>query len=128
MTALLMARNHLADPYDPSRQGTAAYGHNHPGALLQGLVVTLVELAVVYLILRPGSYRHSWGRAALALAIFLPGAAASAVLTMHTGGIYSLHFLWMASVVLILVGCGIWSAGAALLERRRAGSPDLPRS
>jgi len=119
VTALLMARDHLTDPYDASRQGTSAYGHNQPGALVQGLGLTLVELAVVYLILRPESYRQSWGRPVLALFIYVPWTFMSMFMTMHSGGILALHFLWLASVVLILGLCGIWSGIGTLQSRRR---------
>lgn len=117
-TALLMARDHRNDPYDPRRQGTSAYGHNHAGALLQGLVLTLVELVVVYLILRPGSYSRSWVRSALALVIYVPWTAVSMFMTMHAGGIFALHFLWLASVVLILGICCVWSGIATVQSRR----------
>jgi hypothetical protein len=113
-----MARDHVSDPYDPHRQGTAAYGHNHEGALVQGLILSLIELAVVYLILRPGSYHKSWARAALALVLYVPWTAVSMVMTMHAGGIFTLHFFWLAVLVLILGICLSVSGLGALLSRR----------
>lgn len=92
----MMVRSYLGDPPDPSREGTAAYGHNHAGALVDGLLWSASEVVILYAILRPWSYRRSWGRAAGALALLLPWTAMSMVLTMHAGGVVVLHFLWLA--------------------------------
>jgi hypothetical protein len=61
VTAIAMAANYIGDPYSPLRRGTSAYGHNHHGALWHGLLFIAAELMVVGLILRPWSYRQSWG-------------------------------------------------------------------
>ena len=107
VTALLMVRDDANDPYNPSLEGTARYGHNHQGALWQTLLLTVVELAVLYAILRPWSYRRSWGRAVAALALFLPMAAFSTLMTMHAGGIVSLHLLWLVAVLVVLFGAAL---------------------
>jgi hypothetical protein len=111
-----MVHDYLIDPYDPSRTGTSAYGHNHQHALAHGLGVTLVELAVVYFILRPWSYRRSWLRPLGALVLYLPWTAFSMLMTMHAGGVFILHFLWLLAVVLILTVCSVWSGVAALRQ------------
>ena len=110
--ALLMARDYAGDTYDPAVHGPRSYGHNHEGALRDFLVWTLAELAVVYLILRPWSYRRSWKRAMVALLLCLPWTAFSAILLIHAGGVIRLHFFWMCSLVVVLVGCCL-VAGAA---------------
>ena len=98
LTAGLMARDWARDPYVESR--SRDYGHNHEGALVDGLVFTLVELAVLVAILRPWSYERSWGRALVALALLVPWAGISMISTMHAGGIVVLHFMWIALLVL----------------------------
>ncbi|MEZ4383176.1 MAG: hypothetical protein R3A79_17745 [Nannocystaceae bacterium] len=99
---VLMVRSHLGDPYDPALEGTAAYGHNHEGALLQALVWTFTELVIVSAILRPWSYRRSWGRALGALALLVPWTGLSLMMTMHAGGIVALHALWLLLVTVLV--------------------------
>ena len=40
--ACAMARDWWNDPFDPTLEGTHRYGHNSEGALVTGLVMTLV--------------------------------------------------------------------------------------
>lgn len=101
--AALMIRSAVVDPFDPARIGSAAYGHNHEGALLEGLIFTATELVIVTAILRPWSYDRSLGRALAALALLAPWTGLSLVLTMHAGGIAALHFLWLAALVLVVL-------------------------
>ncbi len=125
VTAAWMVRDYVADPYVAGRVGTRAYFHNHEGALVQGLGASVVELAVVMLILRPWSHRRSWPRAALALTVFLPWTAFSAIPLMHAGGLLVIHALWLACVVLVLLACAVGS-GAAALRARAPGSAAPP--
>lgn len=118
--ALLMVRSALGDPFDPARVGTAAYGHNHEGALLEGLVWTFTELVIVYAILRPWSYDRSLGRALAALALLAPWTAFSLLMTMHAGGIVALHFLWLAALTAAVVGVAGINAFHRLRDRRAA--------
>ena len=99
--AVMMIRNYLGDPYDPSLEGTAAYGHNQEGALLQGLGLSLSELIILMGIFRPWSYDRSWGRGMIAVALLLPWTALGLLSMMHSGGVFALHGLWL---VIILVG------------------------
>jgi len=99
--AVMMVRNYLGDPYDPSLEGSAAYGHNQAGALLQGLGLSLSELIIISGILRPWSYDRSWGRGIAASAILLPSTALAILSMMHSGGVFALHALWL---IIILVG------------------------
>lgn len=120
-TAVFMVMDARRDPFNPTLQGTARYGHNHAGALTQGLLVTLVELVVLTAILRPWSYRQAWGRALVALAVLLPWTFASACLTMHAGGVVMVHLLWLLALVLALAALAIWSGVARKRTRRTPG-------
>lgn len=102
-TASLMARDWADDPYNPALTDTRRYGHNHEGALVDGLVITLIELAVLLAILRPWSYDRSWGRALVAVALLAPWALVSMVLSMHQGGVVVLHFAWIFAALVGLV-------------------------
>jgi len=99
--ALMMVRDYLGDPYDPTLVGTAAYGHNDEGALLMGLGWSFTELVIIVGILRPWSYQRSWGRGIGAVALLLPWTALSVLALMHAGGVFALHALW---VMFLLVG------------------------
>jgi hypothetical protein len=130
ITAALMVRDHVADAYDSTRTGTDSYGHNHDGALLQGLGLTLLELVIIYALLRPRTYERSWSRPLGALFLLVPWTGLSMIMTMHAGGIVALHFLWLASLVLILFVLSLWSGLAALgaraEERAHKTGPTAP--
>jgi len=120
LTAVLMSLNYSADPYSPSLEGASRYGHNHDGALTAGLSLTLVELFVVYAILRPSSYQRSWIRSVVALVVFVPWTACSVLMTMHAGGVIGLHCLWVVPLVLLLAVCAAWSGmSASILSREK---------
>ena len=98
----LMVRDHFLDPFDPSLEGTAAYGHNSDGSLQQMGLLGLVELAVLYVIVWPFQPVHP-ARVAIALGVLVPWALLSTVFTMHAGGIVAWHALWTWAVLLALV-------------------------
>jgi hypothetical protein len=128
VTAVWMVTDYVADPYVAGRTGTRAYFHNHDGALAQGLGASVVELAVLMLILRPWSYRRSWARAALALTVFLPWATLSTLSLMHVGGVLVVHAIWLVCVVLVLAACAVWSGAAAFRTRSPATAASPPPS
>ena len=99
LTAVMMARDWWNDPYDPRLEGTDAYGHNSEDALANGLVLTFFELAILVAILRPWSYDRSWGRASIALALLLPWTLLWMLGAMHAGGVFGLHWMWLALLV-----------------------------
>ena len=101
--------DHLQDPYNPNLIGTEAYGHNHEGALLQGFILTVIELGILYLIVRPWSFRRSWMRIIGAMVFFFPWTFLMVFMTMHGGGIMLLHFLWLVVVDLILISIMMWT-------------------
>src|SRR5688500_16406430 len=74
----------MRGPFDPAGSERMA---NYPGDLRHFLVWGAVELLVLALVLRVWSYRHTPGRAVLALVLWLPWAALSSVLCMHCGPI-----------------------------------------
>jgi hypothetical protein len=120
LAAAAMVLSHLSDPFNPEVERTHPYGHNQQGALGEVLVVSLVELAVLYLILRPWKQAESfWPRLLAVLALLVPWTVVSAYLTMHAGGIVALHFLWLFAVVIVLVASLAFSAGAALKRHLR---------
>ncbi|HEY0136057.1 MAG TPA: hypothetical protein VGB85_18350 [Nannocystis sp.] len=102
-TLAAMYMNWRGDPFDPTLEGTARYGHNHEGALSQIASLVLAELVVLYLVLAPGSAARSIGRAIAALLLFAPWTLFSLLLTMHAGGIAALHALWLMAVDLGIV-------------------------
>jgi hypothetical protein len=81
-------------------EGTRAYGHNQFGALANGIMLTVLELVVLLAILRPWSYDRSWGRSLVAALLLLPVTAFSMLMTMHAGGIITLHFLWTLAALI----------------------------
>ena len=120
LTAATMVWSDLSDPFDPTLEGTHRYGHNPEGALRDGLLASLVELAVLYLILRPWNpAERSWPRVLAALVPLLPWTLFSMLVTMHAGGIVAVHFFWLLAVVLVLVTSLAFSAMAAIERRLR---------
>ncbi|MGL4768165.1 MAG: ADP-ribosylglycohydrolase family protein [Formosimonas sp.] len=91
----MMWRDYLNDPFDPTRGGTNSYGHNSDGVFSSLSVAVGLELLVAYAIVRPWSYRRSWGRALCALCLAVPWTMLSLLVTMHAGGVVALHALWM---------------------------------
>jgi hypothetical protein len=113
---LLMALRR--DPYvvDEARRG---YHQNWPGDVSHELTFGVAELVVLALILRPWSYRRSWGRALFALAIFIPWTLFFAIVGIHAGSVNGAHLFWLVGVVLfLLLQLGISSAEALRLRRR----------
>lgn len=117
VAVIAMIAGYWSDPYSPLREGTRAYGHNHEGALTQGLLFVTVELIVVALIVRPWSYRQSWGRAVAAWVVFVPWTAMAMMLTMHAGNVLAIHFLWLLALSTVLTIVMVWSIATRLQQR-----------
>jgi hypothetical protein len=115
LTALLMARDWANDPYDPTND---RYGHNHEGALTDGLVMTSVELVVLVAILRPWSYDRSWVRSLVATVLLAPWTMLSMMMSMHAGGIVFIHLFW---IFLVLVGLSVTFLVSAISHYRSIG-------
>lgn len=101
-TLALMYESSIADPFDPTRTGTARYGHNHAGALAQMSTWCACEFVALELLLAPG-YRDQIWRAAAALLLFGAWALLSLVMTMHQGLIVGLHALWLIAVCVMVL-------------------------
>lgn len=117
VTAIAMAANYASDPYSPMLQGTAAYGHNHAGALTDGLLFSFAELILVGVILRPWSYRQSWGRAVAAWIAFVPWTLMAMMMSMHAGGVFLIHFVWLLALTTVLTVLMVWSIATRLRQR-----------
>jgi hypothetical protein len=117
LTVAWMAVAYLRDPFDPSLEGTHARGHNGQGALWDGVIVTLVELAVLHLLLRPWQKERSWAWPALTVILLVPWTMFSAMLCMHAGSIFFIHLFWLFMVGMALVGAGA-GAGVRAVKRR----------
>lgn len=110
----VLVRGHFAGEYDAT---AGSYGMNHPGDLPHFLRMGALELLVLTALLRPWSYRHAWGRALLALVIWIPWALFAAIACMHCGPIGGALMGWRFGVVIALSVTLIVSA----IARRRAG-------
>src|SRR5262245_60956840 len=66
------------------------------------IALTAAEAAVLYLIIRPSSYAHSWKRAALALLLFSPWLAISFALLLHAPAYGFVHVLWLLLALLLV--------------------------
>jgi hypothetical protein len=103
----------LGDGFDPMRR---MRGANSPGDFPLALGVITAEVAALYAILRPHSYRSSWGRATIALAVVFAAAAFGFLYSMHGGRVIVRLFFWqLALVPAISIAAGI--SGAFALSR-----------
>lgn len=112
----LMYRNYLLDPPDPTRQGSATFGHNIEGEFERNVIFTTVELAVLYLILRPWSYHRSWWRSLSALVLFAPWTCLLFAI-LHVGGTTNLQLFWLMAVELTLLITTVVSGLTAVWDR-----------
>lgn len=102
--------------FDPS---SAQLDKNWPGDLQRTLVQAAIGTAVLWLILRPRSFRDSTERLVLALALFVPWTAFNVMTSTHTGEIIGAHLFWLLAVCASLV-YGLVKIAAA---RRNQPSP-----
>lgn len=93
LTAGAMIRGWINDPYSPTHDRD--YGHNHEGALVQGLCMLAIEIAIAVAILRPWSYCRSWGRALSLSLLLVPWTMLATVAAMHAGSVFTTHALWL---------------------------------
>ncbi len=100
LAAVLMVLSALSDGIAP--RGSRAYGQNLPGELTRNLLMMAVETMVLLAILRPWSFRNSWGRASIAWVIVTPYALLYFAVTMHSGPISTAHAFWLIGFVLVL--------------------------
>jgi hypothetical protein len=102
--AAMLGRAALVDPIDEGRRHVM---ENWPGDLDVVACLAAAEVALLYVILRPWSYRRSVGRAVCAGALFLPWSVFYGGISMHGGSIIGAHVLWLlaVSVALFVTAC-----------------------
>ncbi|NEQ24982.1 MAG: hypothetical protein F6K28_38995 [Microcoleus sp. SIO2G3] len=69
----------------------------------------MIELGILYLVIRPWSFRRSWVRCLGAMTLFFPWTFLMMFITMHGGGITRIHFFWLVGIDLILITLLIWT-------------------
>ena len=90
-----------ADPYMSRR---SAGPQPYPLiAVLIACAVVLIETALVAAVLRPKSYRHSWGRALIALVAVMAWWFYLGMGIIHQPGYYIVHLQWLALMICGLV-------------------------
>ena len=103
LAVVLFIRARAVGPFDPT--GRARY-HSWPGDIENRLWFVIVELLVLYAVLRPRSYHRSWPRALLALALLTPWTLLLMFAAMHSGPVIQAHGMW-----LLLVCAGLFVTG-----------------
>ena len=112
---LLMVRDYMVvDPPGPLPLGELPYGHNTPEILGRTVIFTLVELGLLYRILRPWSFDRSILRVVGAITLFAPWGVLNMLISMHSGGVFLWHMVWLVVVNLILIGLLLGSGISAL--------------
>ena len=96
---VFMILDYIYDPFDASLEGIRVYGHNGEGVLYRAIPASFVELIIFYGIMRPSSWRWTIGRPLIALIPFAPWWVFSMFITMHAGGVVTLHFFWVTLVL-----------------------------
>ena len=77
----------------------------------------LLEVALVWFILRPSSYAYSWGRAICALVVVTAAVAYWGAGIMHQPDYYFFHLKWLLVFWAILCILFLASSGGALKRR-----------
>jgi hypothetical protein len=109
------------DPYVPRPIGLPSYHHNGPRDLPWFLGLSVVEVGVVYLSLRPWSGRRSWWRqigAVIALLALVPWTVLLAVVGMHSGPIFGLHTLWVMALDVVVLSTLVVSVAHRFIDWR----------
>lgn len=81
--------------------------------------VISVESGVLYAILRPRSYRISWGRALAALGLFLVLMVYFALGLMHAPPYMVWHVIWLLDMNIWLLMLVLWSGVMAIRNKTR---------
>lgn len=89
--------------------------HPYPTFTVTWIVLFItIQTVLANVILRPRSYRHSWGRAALALATSLGFLAFAILGAMHAPPPHAMYLWWLLAFGGGMLGLLIWSiVGAA---------------
>lgn len=88
------------------------------GGVLLFAGITLLEVGVLYLLLRPKSFRYSWGRVIFALLLFYPLVLFWGLFQDMPGYFYT-HTLWLQGVLRLLIFALFLSIYFDIRERLR---------
>jgi hypothetical protein len=91
-------------------------------SLTYGLPRVTVEVLVLYLVLRPGTFRWSWGRVLIAVALFVPWFFYSIQYIMHAPGWVIAHAYWLMAVSACLIVLFVVCAIGAWVNRKQAAA------
>jgi hypothetical protein len=69
------------------------------GSVLLFSLVSAVECLVLWLVVRPSSFRRSWGRLLAALGLFIPWLIVSLLGLMHAPPVHAAHAYWLLLMV-----------------------------
>lgn len=95
--------------------------HPYPTALVLKIAALLaVQTMVLLLILRPDSYRHSWGRASFAVFACLAFVVLVAPSGMHAPPAHGWYLLWLLGMFAVMLLLLVWSAIGAIRSRAKA--------
>ncbi|MBA2340056.1 MAG: hypothetical protein H0V88_06655 [Pyrinomonadaceae bacterium] len=119
VVAAMICSSYFGDKHDPGYY----FASNTREAFYALLVISLVEVAVLYLVLRPWNYQRSLARPLLALLLFAPWALLNMMLSMHAQTIMLQHSFWLFFIVCpLLIILFLVSSIAAIVNRRRAAN------
>ena len=113
--AAMVGQAALDGPIDEGRRHVM---ENWPGDLDVVACLAAAEVAVLYVILHPWSYRRSVERAVGAGALFLSWSVFYGGISMHGGSIIGAHVLWLLAVSVALFA----TAFVSIAARRRMAS------
>ena len=124
--AMRMRASMEQDPGATGLLGDLPNLHNRPGDLRQFILMSGVELCLVLLLLRPWSYRRSWGRALTALVLLAPWTFLFLAMAVHSGGVMIWHLKWLGGVLVGLLVLFVISSGSAWMHQRQVRVSEPP--
>ncbi len=119
LVAAMICSSYFGDSHEPGYY----FASNTREAFYWLLVISLVEVAALYLVLRPWNYHCSFARPLLALLLFAPWAIINGMFSMHAQTIILQHSFWLFFIVCpLLIILFLISAVATIANRRRAAN------
>ena len=114
ISAVQMYVSHQQDSY------SFEYTSNRPDQFVEILILSLGELAVLYLILRPWSYRNSMMRSSVALFLLTPWLIGWTALSQQGNPVLLTHWLWLAMVELGIIVSLVVSLSGTLNKGKKS--------
>jgi cobalamin biosynthesis protein CobD/CbiB len=88
--------------------------HPYPTTFVLLLILFMsAQWLAVFAVLRPSSYRRSWGRAAIALVISVGFFVFGALGAMHQDPFYFYYLYWLLFIIASMLLLAIWSGIAS---------------